>query len=76
MSIPFKQKNNNMTKRFKYYLHDNADHRERIANIEEQTGPLTEHQRETIGRPFYEIGLDCEINDNGDVKILGVIPSK
>jgi len=65
-----------MTQRFKYYMHDNCDTMERIHNIESQGVTLTPAQKDNLGEPFYEVCLDCEVNDAGDVKILGVIPRK
>lgn len=57
---------------FVYYLHDNAEACEREEWIAKQTG-LTpdEVQALDIGRPFYEIRLDCNLDlATGKVTIL------
>lgn len=65
-----------MKKQFTYYLHDNASSYERAADIEDQMGMhFTDDQIELMGRPFYEVGLYCEIDtDTMEVTILGVKP--
>ncbi len=62
-----------MKQKFKYYLHDDCNTEERIHNIKSQGVNLPELAWENIGRPFYEICLDCEIDESGNVEILGVI---
>lgn len=59
---------------FKYYLHDDASARERAQWISQQTGvEIDENLMEKIGRPFYEIGLDCTLDtQTGEVRVLGV----
>lgn len=60
---------------FKYYLHDNYSHHERIKWISEQTGLDIDPEdalAENIGRPFYEVALDCTLDtETGKVTILG-----
>ena len=60
------------TQKFKYYLHDNCDHHERIDAIRGQGVKLSELAWEDLGNPFYEIALECEVDKNGKVKILGI----
>jgi hypothetical protein len=63
-----------MTQQFTYYLHDDATRGERRETLEAQGVELSEEAWEKLGRPFYEIGLKCEVDEYGVVKILGVIP--
>lgn len=57
---------------FKYYLHDTASGWERADYIKQQVPELEdmdhEDLSELIGRPFYEITLDCTLDtETGDV---------
>lgn len=61
-----------MKQRFVYYLHDNNDTSDRLANIRGQGVQLTSEQEANLGEPFYEVGLQCEIDETGNVTILGV----
>jgi hypothetical protein len=59
---------------FKYYLHDDADRWERADYIMEQIPSLNmtkDEFMEKIGRPFYEIELQCVFDDvTGEVTIV------
>ena len=61
---------------FKYYMHDDYSSMERMDWIIEQTGlDLTEDEKEDlnekIGRPFYEICLDCTLDtETGEVQLI------
>lgn len=56
---------------FKYYLHDNATSHERESDLAEQDSRFTEELLEKMGRPFYEVTLYCEADEEtGDVTIL------
>jgi hypothetical protein len=59
---------------FKYYMHDNANLSEIAEHIEQQAGvEISDSLMEKIGRPFYEIALNCTLDDEtGEVKILGL----
>lgn len=72
---------------FVYYLHDNASSGEfaemvledqlGMGYIEDDDGNEVkvdlEPLMQKIGRPFYEVKLECTLNlDTGEVKILGV----
>ena len=59
---------------FTYGLHDNMQTDERVEIIAMKTGLSERHPVfEDLGRPFYEVILDCELNTNtGEVRILGV----
>lgn len=59
---------------FKYYLHDNSSSSERAEWIESQTGvEMTDELIDKIGRPFYEVRLDCTLDtETGEVKVTGV----
>jgi len=61
---------------FKYYLHDDYSGGERAEHISSQTGVEIEVDSELyqkIGRPFYEVTLNCTLDDEtGEVTILGV----
>jgi hypothetical protein len=59
-----------MPQKFKYYLHDHYTSMERREHIESQGVQLSEEAWENMGRPFYEIELDCEVDDDGNVTIL------
>jgi hypothetical protein len=60
---------------FQYQLHDDAQHDERIAQINAQTGlNITEDHPlwDLIGRPFHTVTLDCMLDDQiGEVRIVG-----
>lgn len=59
---------------FKYYLHDKADHYERLDQISRSAEiVISDELGEKIGRPFYEVTLNCELNtETGKVTILSV----
>lgn len=59
---------------FKYYVHDDSNTSERVDWISEQTGvTFTDEMTEEMGRPFYEVTLNCELDSvTGEVTILGV----
>ena len=60
---------------FKYYMHDDYDSSERADYIGKQIGweGTDEELSELIGRPFYEIRLDCTLDtESGAVTIVGV----
>ena len=58
--------------KFKYYLHDDASSYEREDFIKSQGIELSEMAWENMGRPFYEIELTCEVDEDGKVTIIGV----
>ena len=66
---------------FKYYLHDDCDSREReelifgqIPELDMLSEEEKEELMEKIGRPFYEVGFNCTINDEtGAVNIISSI---
>jgi hypothetical protein len=60
------------SQKFIYYLHDDSSSYERREWLEGQGITLTDVAWENLGRPFYEIGLECEVDDNGKVTILRV----
>lgn len=64
--------------RFVYYLHDTASTDERSAQImanAETPVTIDDAMEQRIGRPFYEVALDCELDtDTGRVEILGARP--
>ena len=65
------------TEAFTYYMHDGYSSSERAEHIAGQIGITDEDAidalAEKIGRPFYEIALDCTIDtETGEVKILGL----
>lgn len=57
---------------FNYYMHDDYTHGERIQYIAEQTGvDIDEELANKIGKCFYEIKLECELDtETGRVTIL------
>lgn len=67
---------------FKYYLHDNYNSSERAEFILEQiesagvypdAGVGVDEFSELIGRPFYEVELNCLFDtETGKVEIVGV----
>lgn len=63
-----------MIRNFKYYLHDNSNRFELADFVGKQLGISADDPVwENVGRPFYEVGLDCTIDtESGEVKILGV----
>ena len=65
-----------MSQKFTYYVNDQNNSNERRAEMEAQGVQLRDDAWENIGRPFYEIALECEVDDSGKVKIIGVKPSK
>jgi len=58
---------------FNYYLHDAANTDERRKRMENQGIKLSEEAWESLGKPFYEVGLYCEVSSDGVVRIRGVI---
>lgn len=67
------EEDNNGFMRFKYYLHDSADSGERRSEMERQGVRLSEEAWANLGRPFYEITLECDVDKKGKVKILRVL---
>lgn len=61
-----------MAQRFTYYLHDGYTSNERREVLEAQGVELADDAWENMGRPFYEVALDCEVDGTGQVRILGV----
>lgn len=64
-----------MKKKFEYYLHDDSNSFERADWIGKQIGiPFTDEMTEDMGRPFEEVGLECEYDtETGQVTILGLM---
>ena len=63
--------------KFTTYLHGDLSTSELVAEIADQAPQLDTatlaHLEATIGRPFYEVQLDCELDvDAGRVTIVGV----
>jgi hypothetical protein len=63
-----------MKQKFTYYLHgpDECSLREWC---ERESGlDLTQEQVDAIcdARPFYEVGIECEVDEKGKVTLLGV----
>lgn len=56
--------------RFKYYLHDTSNSLERREFLEDQGLELSEEAWENMGRPFYEVTLECEVDDEGKVTLV------
>ncbi len=58
---------------FIHCIHDGGSHWSAAGEILEEAGlPDTDENRDKIGRPFYEIGVKCEIDtDTFEVTILG-----
>lgn len=56
---------------FKYYLHDGGDWSERREWLEGQGIRLSEEAWENFGRPFYEVTLECSVDPDGVVTLLG-----
>jgi hypothetical protein len=58
---------------FDYYLHDNYSSAEFRDYMEDQGITLTEEVWKKVYRPFYEVGLSCEIDtETGKIEILSV----
>ncbi len=59
------------TVKFKYYLHE-SDHFSGLEWALQRVGvKLTEDLYEKIGKPFYEVILECELDlETGEVKLL------
>lgn len=55
---------------FKYYLHDNYTSSERREYMEKQGVRLSEDAWEDLGRPFYEVTLECEVDAQGTVSLI------
>lgn len=57
---------------FKYYLHDSYNSFESLDWIARQTGlEIDDELADKIGRPFYEVGLNCTLDDEtGRVTIV------
>jgi hypothetical protein len=64
-----------MKLKFEYYLHDNYNSEERADIIGKEIGvKFTDEMAEDMGRPFYEVGLECEYDTaTGQVTILGLM---
>lgn len=56
--------------RFTYYLHDGHTFSERKEHLEGQGVRLGDAAWENMGRPFYEVALECEVAPDGTVSIL------
>lgn len=61
--------------RFRYYLHDDTTSMERRELMEDQGVHLSDQAWEDVGRPFYEVGLLCEVEVTGKVTIKEIISS-
>lgn len=66
------------THRFTYYMHDDYQSDERLDHMKSQMpgvdwSALTDEEWvQLIGRPFYEVAIECEFNtDTGAVTMLG-----
>lgn len=56
---------------FKYYLHDQSQSDERLDYLQEQDPRFTEELVGDMGKPFYEVLLQCEVDEEtGEVTIL------
>jgi protein subunit release factor B len=62
IEIPEKQE-------FKYFLHDHSEEDERREMMEDQGIVLSEEAWENIGRPFYEVTLNCSVDRDGNVTL-------
>lgn len=60
--------------RFTYHLYDTCEPGELREILEGKGIVLSEEAWEVLGdqRPFYEVGLDCEVDEKGEVEILGL----
>lgn len=58
---------------FKYYLHDGYEGSERESFIADQVG-VSRHDEafwEKVGRPFYEVTLECTLDtETGEVELV------
>jgi hypothetical protein len=54
---------------FKYYLHDGGESDERREVLEDQGVVLSEEAWENMGRPFYEVTLNCSVDRDGNVTL-------
>lgn len=66
-----------MLHKFKYYLHDDYDRYETAEFIQNQIPTLSDVDEdalvELIGRPFYEVTLNCTFDDStGEVNVVSV----
>jgi hypothetical protein len=59
-----------LTQKFKYYVHDSAMSSERREHLEGEGVTLSEEAWENMGRPFYEVTLECEVDDHGNVTLI------
>ena len=59
-----------MAQQFKYYLHDDYNTFELHEFLKEQGVELSEEAWDNFGRPFYEVTLECEVDDDGNVTLL------
>lgn len=57
---------------FFVYLHDGFNSHERREIMEEAGIVLSEEAWKNLGSPFYEVQLECEVDDQGNVTILEV----
>lgn len=57
---------------FNFFLHNNFSSYEMREFMEASGIVLSEEAWENVGDPFYEVGLHCEVNENGKVTILEV----
>jgi hypothetical protein len=55
--------------RFKAYLHG-GDRSELRESMEGQGVRLPHEAWEAMGRPFYEVTLECEVDPNGTVRLI------
>lgn len=55
--------------RFKAYLHG-GDRSELRESMESQGVRLPHEAWEAMGRPFYEVTLECEVDPNGTVRLI------
>jgi hypothetical protein len=58
---------------FKYYLHDDANSLELQSFLKSVAGiDVSDDLMQKIGRPFYEVTLHCELDDEtGKIYLLG-----
>lgn len=56
---------------FTYALHDNYQSDEMLEVLQDEDPRFTEELVEKMGRPFYEVIMQCEVDsETGDVTIL------
>lgn len=62
---------------FRYYLHDYNQYGEMVEYIARAVDLPEDHPAfADLGRPFYEVALDCVLDtDTGDVSIVTVVDS-